>query len=145
MTTDFYEPWTPNEGDWVAISPSPECQIQGTPTSIQRRQGVRGHQAWETGLTGHVHATVAGHPILNEQGHRFLVIWDEPQIVNGERCFGASYAACEIAPVYPCDPEDEDDDSLPTGPAPLLQGDAVPLPGFESLAVTDSRGKPWQA
>lgn len=31
------------------------------------------------------------------------------------------------------------------GPAPLLQGDAVPLPGFESVAVVDSGGKPWQA
>lgn len=33
-----------------------------------------------------------------------------------------------------------------TGPAPLLQGDAVPLPGFSDVPVADDgKGKPWTA
>lgn len=40
----------------------------------------------------------------------------------------------------------DESDPLPTGPAPLLQGDAVELPGFESVPVADTREvKPWTA
>lgn len=38
-----------------------------------------------------------------------------------------------------------DIDSPPTGPAPLLQGDAVELPGFETVPTADTRSKSWTA
>lgn len=39
-----------------------------------------------------------------------------------------------------------DHSALPAGPAPLLQGDAVELPGFESVeAAPDQRSRPWTA
>src|SRR5688572_8066331 len=95
--SDFYEPWEPRVGDYVEITPGPECQIQGTPNSPQSRLGItRGHAAWETGRRGYVREIRMSEDDphgLVRQGHRFLVRWDEAFTLGDRPIFGASYAA----------------------------------------------------
>lgn len=93
----FYEPWTPEIGNWVDVYPSPECQVRGEPNSAAVRAGMPpGHRHWEVQKRGVVHRIYDDAHPLARQGHRFLVVWDEPVEINGEPVFGASYAAAEL-------------------------------------------------
>lgn len=96
----FFEPQAFEAGDRVRINWSPECQLVPVPTSPMGTTGRYGHPSHEHGRTGLI-SWREPQEWLASQGHRYVVEFDEPIVVNGMACQTGHYAAIELEYEFP--------------------------------------------
>jgi hypothetical protein len=132
----FYEPWTPAIGQRVEVHLSAECQERWGDTEI-----VDAHPWWADGKVGTVQSLMIPMTAPAEieaayTRHPYFVRLDED---GPGGTYGLCLAAAELIPA-----DDEQDDESAWPPAPI-EGDEVPLPGFD-VPERPEEGRPsWTA